>query len=135
MTGHVVLVGRDVHGRESPPRLARRRTSLVRTPHGGRAAGARPPAGARDVPGRSRAGLPVEHKRKRLPVYGSEALHRRFVAKRPPWRFGPLPHEVGAVLAERGRREVEQSGPAEFDARYVPVPISPLDRTVPAEKR
>ncbi|TQM79348.1 methyltransferase (TIGR00027 family) [Saccharothrix saharensis] len=73
-------------------------------------------------------------------MYGSEALHRRFVAGRPVWRFGLHPHEVGAFLAERGWREVEQLGPAEFDARYVrgtgrTVPISALERTVPAEKR
>lgn len=73
-------------------------------------------------------------------LYGSEALHRRFVAGRPLWRFGLHPHEVGAFLTERGWREVEQMGPADFDARYVrgtgrAVPISPLERTVLAEKR
>lgn len=73
-------------------------------------------------------------------LYGSEALHKRFVAGRRLWRFGLHPQEVEAFLAERGWREVEQMGPAEFDARYVrgtgrAVPISPLERTVLAEKR
>ncbi|GGP74048.1 SAM-dependent methyltransferase [Saccharothrix coeruleofusca] len=72
-------------------------------------------------------------------LYGSEALHRRFVVGQRLWRFGLHPHEVGAFLAERGWREIEQLGPPEFDARYVRgtgrvVPISPLERTVLAEK-
>lgn len=73
-------------------------------------------------------------------MYGSEALHRRFVAGRRLWRFGLHPHEVATFLTGYGWHEVEQVGPAELDARYVRgtgrvVPISPLERIVLAEKR
>lgn len=73
-------------------------------------------------------------------LHGSEALHRRFVAGTPLWRFGLHPHEVGGFLDGFGWREVEQVGADELDVRYVrptgrTVPISPLERTVPAEKR
>ncbi|MDQ2586749.1 SAM-dependent methyltransferase [Saccharothrix yanglingensis] len=72
-------------------------------------------------------------------LHGAQALHRRFATGRPLWRFGLHPHRVGDFLGAYGWREVEQVGADELDARYVratgrAVPISPLERTVLADK-
>ncbi|GAA3463617.1 SAM-dependent methyltransferase [Saccharothrix longispora] len=72
-------------------------------------------------------------------LHGAQALHRRFATGRPLWRFGLHPHRVGDFLDAYGWREVEQVGADELEARYVratgrAVPISPLERTVLADK-
>ncbi|PSL53225.1 methyltransferase (TIGR00027 family) [Saccharothrix carnea] len=71
---------------------------------------------------------------------GAEALHRRFVAGTPLWRFGLHPSEVAGFLARYGWHEVEQAGHEELAARYVrptgrTVSVTPLERTVVACKR
>ncbi|MFC5055598.1 hypothetical protein [Saccharothrix xinjiangensis] len=72
-------------------------------------------------------------------THGADALHRRFVAGQRLWRIGLRPRDVGALLTGYGWRKVEDVGAEEFQVRYVrptgrDVPVSPLERTVLAEK-
>ncbi|MFE2752329.1 hypothetical protein ACFXGA_10035 [Actinosynnema sp. NPDC059335] len=67
------------------------------------------------------------------------APHERFVARQRLWRLGLRPRDVGPLLARYGWRKVEDVGAEEFRTRYVrpagrDVPVSPLERTVLAEK-
>jgi O-methyltransferase involved in polyketide biosynthesis len=71
--------------------------------------------------------------------YGSEPTYRRFVVKKPLWRFGLHPGEVAALLAEYGWREREQAGPHEYADRYLDpagrtTAITGMERCVSADK-
>ncbi|ATY13443.1 SAM-dependent methyltransferase [Amycolatopsis sp. AA4] len=71
-------------------------------------------------------------------LYGAEAAYSDFVLKQHLWRFGLMPDDVEAFLAEYGWHEREQAGPEEFAARYLrpggrDLPVSEIERSVLAE--
>ncbi|SES30034.1 methyltransferase, TIGR00027 family [Lentzea xinjiangensis] len=67
-------------------------------------------------------------------MFGAEAGHREFVAKRRVWKFGLMPEEVAGFVESYGWRQVEQLGPQEFSDRYVhasgrEMSVSEVERT------
>jgi methyltransferase (TIGR00027 family) len=72
-------------------------------------------------------------------LYGAGAAYERFVVKQRMWTFGINPDDVSVLLAECGWREADQSGPAEYRARYLEPagrdqPVSEIERAVYAER-
>lgn len=61
-------------------------------------------------------------------LYGAEKGYERFVVNEALWHFSLNPEEVAPLLAQYGWQEVEQVGPAEYDARY----LSPAGRRLRA---
>ncbi|MBY8850663.1 SAM-dependent methyltransferase, partial [Saccharothrix sp. MB29] len=71
-------------------------------------------------------------------THGPDVRGRRFVTRQRLWRIALRPREVGALLLGYGWRKVEDVGAEECRARPGTagraVPVSPLERTVLAEK-
>jgi len=70
---------------------------------------------------------------------GQGAFYRRFVEKRPIWRFGIDPDELPALLAPRGWRVIEAPEPRELERRYIAptgrtLTCMPIERSVYAER-
>lgn len=71
--------------------------------------------------------------------YRLDSLYETFRVKEQVWRFGLMPEEVGAFLAEYGWREEAQMGSQEFTVQYVQptrraVPVMEIERAVYAER-
>jgi methyltransferase (TIGR00027 family) len=52
-------------------------------------------------------------------LYGAESVYRRFRQRSQVWKFGMMPEDVDAFLAEYGWRLIDQAGPDELMDRYV----------------
>jgi methyltransferase (TIGR00027 family) len=72
-------------------------------------------------------------------MYGAERAYKVYVEKHGLWKFGLHPEEVAGFLAEYGWREIEQTGPEEYQTRYLQpagrdTSVSAIERTVHAER-
>jgi methyltransferase (TIGR00027 family) len=52
-------------------------------------------------------------------TYGADAVYRRFRGRRPVWRSGLVPEQLGEWLADLGWRLDEQAGPGYFRDLYI----------------
>lgn len=72
-------------------------------------------------------------------LYGAASVHRRFRGRRPIWRTGLVPEQLGEWLAELGWKLVEQAGPSYYRDLYIrptgrALTASPIEWTAVAQR-
>ncbi|BBX70833.1 SAM-dependent methyltransferase [Mycolicibacterium psychrotolerans] len=72
-------------------------------------------------------------------TYGADAVYRRFRGRRPVWRSGLVPEQLGDWLADLGWSLDEQAGPSYYRDLYIrptgrPLAASPIEWTALAHR-